>query len=83
MNHLAVILFDAFASWQRELACIEAELTQHRGVNVGGIVTVFNGVKTDFVGRPDNERFLEQTATPQVGQPDGRPVYGNPRHPPG
>ena len=62
VDRLAVLFFKPFATCDGKVAWIEAELVQHGGVNVGDVVTVFNGMKTDFVGCAVGDAAFDSSA---------------------
>ena len=45
-----MIQVETFAAWKFQLVGIEAEAVEDSGVNVSDIMTVFDGVETEFVG---------------------------------
>ena len=49
---------------------IEAELVQQRGVDVRHVVTIFDGVVADLVGRAVDDSPLD----PAAGHPDREPI---------
>src|SRR5262249_35062049 len=64
-NRLAVVDFEPLAPGNFEPPRIEAELVRNRGVDVGDVVAVRNGMKTDLVGRTVDHASLDASA----GQP--------------
>ena len=51
LNRLAKIDCQPFASGYLEPFMIDAQLVQHRGVDVGDVMPVFDGVEAQVVGR--------------------------------
>ena len=49
-NHLAVVDGEPLAAGDLELAGIEAHLMQDRGMDVGHVVRIFDGVEAQFIG---------------------------------
>ena len=89
-DRLAVVDLEPFAAGDLELARVEAELVQDRGVDVGHVVAIFDGVEADLVGRAVDDAPLDAAA----GQPGaealrvvvaavglGRPANGRTRCP--
>jgi len=60
----------AFASRYFQMAGIETQLLQDRGVDVGDIVPVLYGVETDFIRHSMDDAPFDSTA----GHPDGKTV---------
>ena len=58
---------EAFAAGDFQPARIEAELLQDRGVDVGDVVAIFDGVEADLVGRAVHDAPFDAAA----GHPDG------------
>ncbi len=50
-DRLAVVDLQPLAAGDLQLARVEAELVQDRGVDVGDVVAVLDGVEADLVGR--------------------------------
>ena len=61
---------EAFASRDLEAAGIEAEELEDRGVDVGNIMTILDGVETQLVGGTVDDAPLDSAA----GQPHGEAV---------
>ena len=66
-DRLAVVDLQPLAAGDLQLARIEAELVQDRGVDVGDVVAVLDGVEADLVGRAVDDAALH----PAAGHPDG------------
>ena len=67
LDRLAMVDVEAFAAGDFQAAGIEPELLQDRGVDVGDVVAILDGVEADFVGRAMHDAALESAA----GHPDG------------
>src|SRR6185436_13785081 len=59
IDRIAVIDFKAFATRYLEFPRVEAQLLENCGMDVGDIVTLLDGVKSDFVGRPVRDAALD------------------------
>ena len=59
-----------FASRNLQFSRIEAEQLEQRGMHVGHIMAVLDGVEADFVGAAVNDAALDAAA----GQPTGEAV---------
>ena len=70
VDRLAVVDVEALAAGDFQLAGVEAELLQDRGVDVGDVVAVLDGVEADLVGRAVNDAALDAAA----GHPDREAV---------
>src|SRR5262245_58855305 len=66
LDHLAVVYIQPLVAGHLKLARVEAELVQHRRVDVGDIMTALDGVEADFVCRAMGDAALDTAA----GQPD-------------
>src|SRR5205809_854435 len=64
-DRLAIVDLEAFAAGDLEPAGVEAELVEDRGVDVGDVVPVLDGVEAQFVGRAVDDAPLDAAA----GQP--------------
>ena len=69
-DRLAVVDVEALAAGDFEPARVEAELVQDRGVDVGDVVAVLDGVEADLVGRAVDDAALDAAA----GHPDREAV---------
>ena len=65
-DRFAEIDFQPLVAWNFEPARVEAELVQERGVDVGHVMTIFDGVEADLVGRAMDDAALD----PAAGHPD-------------
>ena len=70
MDRPAEFALEPFAAGNGEPARVEAELVQDRGVDVGDVVAVLDGVEAELVGRAVDDAALDAAA----GQPDGEAV---------
>ena len=68
-NHLTKILLQTLAS-RITVAMVDAHLMKHRGVDVGHVMAVFDGVETQLIGRAVHDPTLHTTA----GHPAGEAV---------
>ena len=59
---LAEIDVQPFAAGDFQSAVVEAELVEDRGVDVGDVVAVFDGVEAEFVGRAVDDAALNAAA---------------------
>ncbi len=50
-NYAGVLHLQSFAAGDFEAAGVEAKLVQHGGVDVGDVVTVFDGLEAKLIGR--------------------------------
>ena len=69
LNHLPVIDIQPLPSRHFQLARVQAQLLQNRGVEVGHVVPVLDGVETDLVRGAVGDAALDAAA----GQPDAEP----------
>ena len=69
-NRLAEVDLQPLAAGDFQPARVEAELVQDRGVDVGDVVAVLDGVEAELVGRAVDDAALDAAA----GQPDGEAV---------
>ena len=64
-DRLAEVDFKPLSTGDFELVWVETKLMQNGGVNVGDIVSIFDGVEADFVGLTVHDTPLDAPA----GQP--------------
>ena len=67
----AVVHVEAFAAGDFQAARVEAELMQHRGVDVGDVMAILDGVKAQFVGDTVLHAALDATA----GEPGAEALW--------
>ena len=65
-DDVPLIDVEALAAGDNELAAVEAEAVQDRGVDVGDVVRMFDGVEAEFVGRAMDGARLD----PRASEPD-------------
>lgn len=59
VDRLAEINIEPFAAGDFQTASVQAQLLQNRGMNVGDIVAVFDGMETDLIGRSVHHASLD------------------------
>src|SRR5687768_12478898 len=69
-DRLAEVDLQALVAGDLQLVRVEAELAEHRGVDVGDVVAVLDGVEADLVGGAVGHAALDAAA----GQPHGEAV---------
>ena len=67
LNHAAVFHLQPLAAGNFQSPRIEPQLVQHRGVDVGHVVAVFDGEEAELIGRPVHDAALDSAA----GHPHG------------
>src|SRR5205807_532263 len=67
-NRFPVVQFDALAAGYVQAFWVDSELVQQGRVDVGDVVTVLDGVKTDLVRSAVNHTGLDSAA----GHPNGK-----------
>src|SRR5262249_46535185 len=70
-DYVAVIDVEPLSAGDFELPTVEAELVQHRRMQVGDVVAVLGGVKAKRVGRAVRDAPFDSAA----GQPDRKPEW--------
>src|SRR6266567_9621688 len=65
LDHFAVVEFEAFAARDFELAGVQSQATQDGCVDIGHIMTVLNGVETQFV----RHAVLDAAPHARAGEP--------------
>src|SRR5688572_25772499 len=61
-HHVPVVDLQPLAAGHREFPRVESELVEDRGVQVGNVVAVLDGVEADLVGRAVGEPALDAAA---------------------
>src|SRR5579864_6462424 len=69
-DRIAVVDVQALLPGHLKPPWIEAQLMEHRGVNVGHVVAVLHGIETEFVGGAVDNTLLDSRAS----HPDGETV---------
>ena len=67
-DRCAVVDVEPLAAGDFEAAGVETELLQDRGVDVRDVVSVFDGVKADLIGRAVNDPALDPTTRHPNGE---------------
>src|SRR5207247_1403514 len=65
LDHFAVVEFEAFAAWEFEFAGVQAQATQDCCVDIGHVMTVLDGVETQFV----RHAMLDAPSNAGAGEP--------------
>ena len=67
MDHSAPVNVQPLAAGDLQAGIVQAQQVQHRGVQVGHVVPLAQGVVPEFIGGPVDIAPLQ----PRAGQPDG------------
>ena len=68
LDHFAVVEFEAFAAREFEFAGVQAQAAQDCCVDVGHVMTVLDGVETQFV----RDTLLDAALDAGAGEPRAR-----------
>src|SRR5947208_2466991 len=67
-NHFPVVDFQPLAAGDFQLVRIQSELMQHRRVNIGDVVAVFDGMEAEFVGCAVGDAAFDTAAGQERGE---------------
>ena len=69
LDRFAVIYVEPLAARNFELMRIEAELMQNGSVDISHVMSIFNGVETEFISCAMNDSWLDPAASEPCAKP--------------
>src|SRR5438270_12400495 len=74
LDHFPPVHVDAFSAGDFQFAAVDTQLVQHRRVEVGDVVGIFDGVESDFIRRAVGDAAPDAAAGEERGEAPGMVV---------